>query len=98
METKQIDVACPCCRSHLSIDVRTRKVLRWAPEGELDETGKPVLKEERWDDALGRVSGREKSATDKFDQALSKEKSRPKDLDDLFRKAQEKTREDDEEG
>lgn len=92
METKQIDVTCPCCASRLSIDVRTAKVLRAAPPTELDETGKPVLKEERWDEALGRVSGRERSSGDKFDQALSKEQRRAEDLDELFRKAREKLR------
>ncbi len=90
MDTKQIDVDCPCCRSRLSIDVRTERVLRWSPPGGVDEGGKPLVREERWDDALGRVTGREKTAGDKFDQALTKEKGRAKDLDELFRRAQEK--------
>ena len=97
METKEIDVRCPCCESSLSIDVRTAKVLRWGRPTELDDHGKPVLREENWDEALGRVVGREGAALDKFDQALSKEKTRGKDLDDLFRKAEEKLNEKDDE-
>ena len=92
METKQIDIQCPCCESSLSVDVRTEKVLRWARPTEVDEYGKPVLREADWDTAMGRVAGREKGAIDKFDQALSREQSRGKDLDDLFRKAEEKLR------
>jgi hypothetical protein len=75
--------------------VRTAKVLRWSRPTELDEQGKPVLREASWDEALGRVTGRERSASDKFDSALSKEKTRARDLDDLFRKAQDKLREED---
>ena len=93
MSSKQIDVACPCCDSRLSIDVRTGKIMRWAKPRELDDTGKPALREESWDDALSKVSGREEQGRDRFDSALRKEQSRDKDLDDLFRRAHEKARE-----
>jgi hypothetical protein len=96
METKEIEVRCPCCESNLAIDVRTRKVLRWARPAELDELGKPVPNEANWDAALDRARGRERGAIDKFDQALSKEQSRAQDLDELFRKAEEKLRDEEE--
>ena len=88
METKQIEVLCPCCDHQLLVDVRTGKVLRHAPPQAADETGKPVLDEGRWDGAVGRVEERRSSGG--FDAALEKELRREDDLDDLFRKAKDK--------
>ena len=88
METKQIEVQCPCCDHQLLVDVRTGKVLRHAPPPSADETGKPVLDEGRWDGAIGRVEERRSSGG--FDAALEKELRREDDLDDLFRKAKDK--------
>lgn len=88
METKQIQVLCPCCDHQLLVDVRTGKVLRHAPPSTTDETGKPVLDEGRWDGAVGRVEERRSSGG--FDAALEKELRREDDLDDLFRKAKDK--------
>ncbi len=92
MSAKQIDVSCPCCNTRLTIDVLTRTILRHAPPEQLDETGKAVLDEGRWDEAADRVSGRAGASLDKFDSALGKERSREKDLDDLFDKARRKAR------
>ena len=88
METKQIEVLCPCCDHQLLVDVRTGKVLRHAPPQAADEMGKPVLDEGRWDGAVGRVEERRSSGG--FDAALEKELRREDDLDDLFRKAKDK--------
>jgi hypothetical protein len=90
MNQKQIDVECPCCNARLTIDVLTRSILRHAPPEQLDDTGKPVLDEGRWDTANARVSGRKDASRDKFEAALGKEQSREKDLDDLFEKAKRK--------
>ena len=90
METKQIDIDCPCCNTRLTVDVLTRQVLRHAPPEQLDETGKPVLDENRWDAANQKVAGRKGDAMDKFEAALGKERSREKDLDDLFEQAKKK--------
>ena len=90
MDTKQIEVTCPCCSAKLSIDVRTESVLRTAPPERVDETGKVVLDEGRWDAALDRVSSRTESSRDGFDEALKKEQSSEKDLDERFEKAKEK--------
>ena len=90
METKQIDVSCPCCNTRLTVDVLTRTVLRHAPPEQLDATGKPVLDENRWVSANEKVAGRKQEAKDKFDAALGKERSREQDLDDLFEKAKKK--------
>ncbi len=90
MDTKQVEVECPCCRSRLEIDVRTASVVRWRKPGETDETGKPVVRESDWNEASERVSQRLGTAGDKFDQSLSREKSRAQDLDELFRKASDK--------
>ena len=90
MDTKQIEVSCPCCEAQLLVDVRTQKVLRHAPPAQLDETGKPILDEGRWDSAVGRVSDRKGRSGDSFDEALGREQSREKDLDDLFSKPKDK--------
>lgn len=90
MSLKQIDVSCPCCDTRLTVDVLTGKVLRHAPPEQVDETGKPILDEKRWDAANSRVRDRKKDSLDKFEAALGKERSREDDLDDLFEKAKRK--------
>ncbi len=90
MEVKQIDVRCPCCSTLLTIDVLTRKVLRTAQPEEVDETGKTVLDEGRWDDANKRVEDRKDEARDKLDAALDYERGKENHLDDLFDKAKKK--------
>ncbi|HEX6884529.1 MAG TPA: hypothetical protein VF530_14225 [Planctomycetota bacterium] len=90
METKDVNVECPCCRSRLEIDVRTGKVLRWNRATETDESGKPVVRESDWGTATERVSKRMGAAADKFDESLQREQARSRDLDELFRKANQK--------
>lgn len=96
MDTKQIEIACPCCQSRLLVDVRTGKLLRTLRPEELDATGKPVVGERDWDQALGRVRGRESERSAKLDSALDRERDRSRHLDDLFRKASEKLNDPDE--
>jgi len=93
METKEIEVACPCCESVLLVDVRTRQVLRWheAGDGEREsDEERRARGEVRWSRANENVGGRLDNAADKFEQGLSREKSRERDLDDLFRQANER--------
>lgn len=90
MNPKQIDVTCPCCNTRLTVDVLTRTILRHAPPGQVDETGKAVLDEGRWDAAAEKVKGRRSDGQDKFDSALDKERSRTRDLDELFDRAKKK--------
>ncbi|MAB80451.1 MAG: hypothetical protein CMJ89_13950 [Planctomycetes bacterium] len=89
-EKKDARVVCPCCNSRIEVDVRTGKILRWRRPEELDETGKPIMRDSDWNDASQRVSGRLGEAQGRFDSSFDKEKSRERDLDDLFRKAQDK--------
>lgn len=96
MEARDVQVGCPCCESLLDIDVRTGRVLRWRKKGEVDETGKPVVREGDWSAASDRVSKRLGAAGDKFDDSLRRERSRAEDLDDLFRRAKDKLRRGDE--
>jgi hypothetical protein len=96
MESKQIEIACPCCKSRLLVDVRTGQLLRTLRPEEVDEKGKPVVSERDWDDALGRVQGREVSRESKLEEALGRERDKASRLDDLFRKAQEKLQSGDE--
>lgn len=90
MDTKEAKLVCPCCESTLEVDVRTGTVVRWRRKGEIDETGKPVVRESDWTAASERVGQRSSSAAERFEQGLSREKAREKDLDDLFRKAKDK--------
>lgn len=90
MENREARITCPCCESRLEVDVRTQTVVRWRRKEELDETGKPVLRESDWIDAAGRVGKRLDSASEAFETGLSRERDREKDLDDLFRKASDK--------
>lgn len=90
MDAKSVDVSCPCCESRLEVDVRTGKVVRWSRKSELDESGKPRVRESDWGQANQRVQERMGSATDKFDESLTRERTRGKDLDELFKKASDK--------
>jgi len=90
MDTKEINVVCPCCGSRLEVDVRTGAIVRWRKQGEVDETGKPVLRESDWTAASERVGKRLGTAEDRFEQGLTREKTREQDLDDLFRRANDK--------
>jgi hypothetical protein len=95
MESKQVEIVCPCCSGRILVDVLTGKVLRGRPKGEQDETGKPKVGEADWSQAMGRVKRRLESQDDRMDQALDREKKKSARLDELFRKASEKL---DEEG
>jgi chromatin segregation and condensation protein Rec8/ScpA/Scc1 (kleisin family) len=90
---KQIEVTCPCCETLMVVDVLTQKIMRHAKPGQVDETGKAVLDEGRWDSAQDKVSKRTERGRDQFENALGKEKTREGDLDDLFDAAQRKLRE-----
>ena len=92
MAKKDTMVTCPCCESRLEVDSLSGKVIRWRRAEELDETGKPVLREEDWEAAASRVESRLGAAGGKFEESLQREKSREQDLDDLFKKASEKVK------
>lgn len=96
MDAKQIEIACPCCKSRLLVDLRTGKLLRSLRPEELDAAGKPVVGERDWDQALGRVRERGGESENKLDSALDRERNRSRQLDDLFRKAREQLHDPDE--
>ena len=90
MESKQIEIACPCCSARILLDVRTGTILRSRKSGELDETGKPKVGETDWSQAQATVSKRSSEAPGKLDAALQREREKTSRLDDLFREANEK--------
>lgn len=92
MSAKEIEVVCPCCRSRLTVDVLTAKVLRHEA---VEAAG---ASNDRWASAQDRVRGRTASGTEKLDRALDSERGKKDRLDDLFRKAQEKLKRPEEEG
>jgi DNA-directed RNA polymerase subunit RPC12/RpoP len=95
MDTKEIEIACPCCSSRLVIDVRTQTVLRARRPEELDVTGKPKVSEKDWGDALGRVKSRTDEAPGRLDDLLAKEREKRSRLDDLFKAANDKLKDKD---
>lgn len=90
METKQIEVLCPCCSNRLTIDLRTEKVMLARPKAQLDETGKPVMGDKDWSRAFGKVKEREESRDDRLGAMLDQERRRPDDLEQRFREARER--------
>jgi hypothetical protein len=93
MERKQLEIACPCCKSRILLDLGTGQVLRTRRPEEYDAAGRPLVSPGDWDQALGRVQGREDQAKDKLEAALDREKRREADLEDLFKKARERAEE-----
>jgi hypothetical protein len=92
MANKEVEVRCSCCETRLTVDVLTGQVLRAVEPGQTDETGKPILDEERWDRAAENVADRPTAAEDKLDEGLRREANREKSLDDLFEKAKAKVK------
>jgi hypothetical protein len=90
METKEIEVDCPCCSSRLTIDVRTSKVVKSRPKQQFDEAGRPKVGEEDWSQAFGKVKTREETREDLLGSMLDKERRRSADLDERFRAAKKK--------
>lgn len=90
MDSKQLEIACPCCATRLLIDVRTETVLRARRPEEKDDTGKPKLGEKDWSDALGKVRKRTEDAPGKLDDMLQRERDKRSRLDDLFKEANDK--------
>lgn len=90
MESKQVEITCPCCSGRIWVDVLTGKVLRARPPGVVDEQGKPVVGEADWSQAVGNVKRRLETQGDRMNQALEREKDKEARLDELFRKASEK--------
>ena len=90
METKQIEVSCPCCATRLTIDLRTEKVLRARPKEQVDETGKPKVGEADWTEAFGKVKDRETRRDDQLGSMLDQERKRGDALEERFRAAKKK--------
>ena len=90
MESKQLEIACPCCETRILVDLRTGQILRSRGKAEVDSDGKPRVGERDWDEALGRVEDRAATRESRLDAALDREKGKSDRLDELFRKASEK--------
>lgn len=90
MDTKQLEISCPCCKSRLAVDVRTGAVVRAVRPEQTDETGRPVVVEADWSTAVDKVKQRNDGAGSKLDAALQKEREKSSRLDDLFKQARDK--------
>lgn len=90
MDTRQIEITCPCCQTRLSIDVRTQQVMRSAPAAELDAEGKPKVGDADWTRAISKVRERSTSGADRMDAALESERSKTARLEERFREARRK--------
>jgi len=87
MESKQIELTCPCCQARLLVDTRTGAVLRARDAASQTEDAAPPPPDAGWGQAVGRVQARREGGEDKLAAALEREKRREEDLDDLFRRA-----------
>jgi hypothetical protein len=90
METKQIEVDCPCCSARLLVDVRTGTILRSRKPGEPGAAGEAAAPASDWGEAQAKVSRRTEQAPGKLDAALQREREKSSRLDDLFRQANDK--------
>lgn len=97
MQKKQIEIDCPCCSTRLTVDVLTQTVMRAVSPQELDESGEPLVPNQRWESARDRVDSRSAGAGDRLDEALNAEKNKANRLDDLFDQAKEKLKRKEEE-
>lgn len=95
MDTRQLEITCPCCSTRLLVDVRSETVLRARKPGQTDAEGKPKVGEADWSSALSKVKDRETSGTGKLDAFLDSERTKQARLDERFREAQKKLRESD---
>jgi hypothetical protein len=90
MESKQVEITCPCCASRILVDVLTGAVLRTREREEGAGGEAPPEAGRDWSKALGRVQKRSTEAPGKLDAALEREREKRSRLDDLFSKANEK--------
>lgn len=90
MDTKQIEVNCPCCGTRLTVDVRTATILRTVRPTEVDESGQVRLDPGRWDEAVENVQERAGRAADELERGLSRERDKERRLDELFDSAKKK--------
>jgi hypothetical protein len=97
MESKQIEITCPCCASRILVDVRTGAILRTRERDEAAAAAEGAEGGRDWSKALGRVQKRSSEAPGKLDEALERERDKRTRLDDLFLKANEKLKNKDQE-
>ena len=90
MDTRQLEITCPCCSSRLVVDVRSETVLRARKPGETDPEGKPKVGEADWSSALSKVKDRETSGSGKLDAFLDSERTKKARLEERFKDAQKK--------
>lgn len=87
MNSREIDVVCPCCSSRLSIDVRTSQVMKTVRK---DDPASERPANDPWAAAQDKVRQRTQSGTDKMDSALEYERGKAQRFDDLFKRATDK--------
>ena len=87
MQSKQIEVSCPCCGTILLVDTLTAQVLRRTRAAEQGAPGVAEGESARWEEAQEHVRERRRGGEEKFDAALSQERDHEKALDDLFEQA-----------
>jgi len=90
MDTKEIEITCPCCASRLLVDVRTAAVLRSTEPGETAPEKAREPGEAGWSRAHARVRERTDGGEGRLDEALRRERDKGSKLDELFRKANDK--------
>jgi len=87
VNSREIDVVCPCCSARLSVDVRTSQVMKTVRK---EDQGASGAARDAWATAQDRARERSTSGKDKFDGAIEYERSKAARFDELFKKATDK--------
>ena len=87
MAEKEIDLTCPCCSARLTVDVRTRQVMRSVRAAPAEGGAAPP---DAWESAQKRVHGRTQSGAEKLENALDYERNKSARFDEIFEKAKDK--------
>jgi hypothetical protein len=87
VNSREIEVTCPCCSARLVVDVRTAQVMKSVRKESAagsDTTTDP------WVAAQDKVRDRTRSGADKMDSALDYERGKSQRFDEFFKRATEK--------
>lgn len=87
MNSRELEVTCPCCSARLVVDVRTAQVMKSVRKETETEATAP---RDPWAAAQDKVRDRTRSGTEKMDSALDYERGKSQRLDEFFKRATEK--------
>jgi hypothetical protein len=87
VNSREIEVTCPCCSARLVVDVRTTQVMKTVRK---EDAAGAAPATDPWAAAQDKVRDRTRSGTDKMDSALDYERGKTQRFDEFFKRATEK--------